>query len=82
MSSPVLIAGRTAAELETVAGFFGIDLEINRHIFRHAAGVDGSAFEVVMRALAEAVEHDRRFGTGRRIRENAAKVRAMGGKAS
>lgn len=68
MTGPALISERTAAELNAVAEFFGIDLEWNRHIFRHAAQVDGQAFAVVVRALAQAVQQDSRYGITDRIR--------------
>lgn len=73
MTGRALISERTASELATVAGFFGIDMEWNRHIFRHAAQVDSKAFESVIRALAQAVEQDCRFGVAARIRENIAR---------
>lgn len=76
MSGPAAVSGRTATELAEVAGFFGIDLPLNKHIFRNAALVDGRAFEVVIRALAEAVRQDVRYGIGRRIRENIAQEKA------
>lgn len=64
-----LVSATTAAELDEVVSFFGIDMEWNRHIFRHAAQADEQAFAVVVRALAEAVRQDRRFGTAARIRQ-------------
>ena len=69
MTAPVVVSAKTADELARVAAFFGIDLELNRHIFRHAAQADARAFEVVVKALDEAVQQDLRFGTQRRIRE-------------
>lgn len=74
--SAALVSERTAAELNAVADFFGIDMEWNRHIFRHAAQVDGRAFEVVIRALAQAIEQDSRRGITARIRQNIAKEKA------
>ena len=76
MSGSALVSERTAAELNAVADFFGIDMEWNRHIFRHAAQVDGRAFEVVIRALAQAIEQDSRRGITARIRQNIAKEKA------
>lgn len=73
MSGQVIVSGRTAAQLDEVARFFGIDMEWNRHIFRHAAQVDARAFEVVIGALAQAVEQDSRRGVTGRIRESIAK---------
>ena len=70
-----MVSAQTAAELERVSKFFGIDLELNRHIFRHAATADGRAFELVVRALAQAVEQDIRFGVTNRIRETIARER-------
>lgn len=73
MSSEALISARTAAELEMVAKFFGIDMEWNRQIFRHAAQADGRAFDQVIRALAVAIEVDSRRGANERIRESLAR---------
>lgn len=73
MSGSAIVSARAAAQLEEVARFFGIDMEWNRHIFRHAAQVDARAFEVVIGALAQAIEQDRRYGTNRRIRESMQK---------
>ena len=73
MIGPALISDRTGRELATVADFFGIDMAWNRHIFRHAAQADGRAFEVVIRAMAEAIEQDSRRGINARIREQIAK---------
>lgn len=73
MSGPAVIPERTGRELAVVAEFFGIDMEWNRHIFRHAAQVDGRAFEVVVRALAQAIDQDSRRGITGRIRESVAK---------
>ena len=73
MSAPALISEHTSKELAAVVDFFGIDMEWNRHIFRHAAQVDGRAFEVVIRAMAQAVEQDCRRGVTARIRERIAK---------
>jgi len=78
MSGPAVVSVQTAAELAEVAEFFGIDMEWNRHLFRHAAQADGRAFEVVIRALAEAVRQDVRFGTNRRIREAIAAKKRKG----
>jgi len=74
--SGALISERTAADLNVVADFFGIDMDWNRHIFRHAAQVDGQAFAVVIRALAQACEQDSRRGIEARIRERIAKEKA------
>lgn len=76
MSGSALVSERTATELNAVADFFGIDMEWNRHIFRHAAQADGRAFEVVIRALAQAIEQDNRRGITARIRQNIAKEKA------
>lgn len=73
MSGQAIVSARTAAQLEEVARFFGIDLEWNRHIFRHAAQLDGRAFEVVIGAMAQAIEQDSRRGINGRIRESIAK---------
>ena len=70
MSGHALIPERTARELKAFAVFFGIDIELNRHIFRHAAQADSRAFETVMHALVEAIEQDIRHGTTQRIRED------------
>ena len=76
MSGHALISERTGCDLAAVAEFFGIDMAWNRHIFRHAALVDGRAFEVVVRALAEAIEQDLRRGVTARIRENIVQEKA------
>ncbi|MGL6245688.1 hypothetical protein [Pseudomonas sp.] len=76
MSGPVVVSGRTAAQLEEVARFFGIDMEWNRHIFRHAAQIDSRAFEVAIGALAQAIEQDSRRGITGRIRESIAREKA------
>ncbi len=73
MSGPALISERTGSNLRVVTEFFGIDMEWNRHIFRHAAQSDGPAFEAVMRLLAEAIMQDSRRGITGRIREDIAK---------
>lgn len=73
MSGPALISERTSKELATVADFFAIDMEWNRHIFRFAAAADGKAFEAVVRAMAQAIEQDCRRGVNARIREQIAK---------
>lgn len=64
------------AQLGEVARFFGIDMERNSHLFRYAAQVDGRAFEVVIGALAQAIEQDSRRGINGRIRESIAKEKA------
>lgn len=71
-TSRVLISEQTGRDLDVVAAFFGIDLEWNRHIFRFAAGEDGRAFEVVIRAMAVAISLDARHGTAARIRNKIA----------
>lgn len=76
MTGPVAIARETAAELADVARFFGIELEASRHIFRHAAAADPAAFAATIKALAEAVRQDARFGTTARIRRRIAEERA------
>lgn len=76
MSGPALISERTGKELAVVSDFFGIDMEWNRHIFRFAAQTDGRAFEVVIRAMAEAIEQDCRRGINGRIREQIAKEKS------
>lgn len=76
MSGPVIVSARTGVQLSTVTEFFGIDMEWNRHLFRHAAQVDPRAFEIVIAALAQAVEQDSRHGINRRMRENMAKEKA------
>lgn len=68
-----MVSSRTAVELAEVAQFFGVDLEWNSHLFRYAAQVDGRAFEVVIRALAEAVRQDARCGINDRIRRSIAR---------
>lgn len=73
MNGPALISERTGKELATVADFFGIDMEWNRHLFRFAAQADGKAFETVIRALAQAIDQDCRRGINARIREQIAK---------
>lgn len=70
MSERAVVSQKTAGEVAEVARFFGIDMEWNRHIFSHAAQVDGRAFEVVMAALAAAVRHDVRCGVTARIRQS------------
>lgn len=65
----MVVSRQTSADLSAIAAFFGIDLEVNKHIFRHAAQVDGRSFEVSIRALAEACRQDIRFGTSSRIRK-------------
>lgn len=67
MSGPVILSGQTAAALAEVAKFFGIDMEWNRHIFRHAASRDPVAFATVIAAMAEACRQDVRFGINERI---------------
>lgn len=70
MSGPVVLSKQTADDLVEVARFFGIDLEWNRHLFRHAASRDPAGFAVVIGALAEACRQDSRFGmTGRVMAE-------------
>lgn len=69
MSSRALVSQKTAAEVNEVAKFFGIDMEWNRHIFSHAAQTDGRAFEVVIAALAAAIREDVRVGVTGRIRQ-------------
>lgn len=64
----MILSGQTAADLGQVAKFFGIDMEWNRHIFRHAASRDPVAFATVMSALAEACSQDSRFGINARVR--------------
>lgn len=76
MSGPVLISPQTAKDLTVVTGFFGIDMAWNSHLFRYASQVDGRAFEVVMRAMAEAVEQDLRRGVTARVRQSIAREKA------
>lgn len=67
-----VVSKETLAHVETVARFFGVDLEWNRHVFRAAANVDGDAFAVVMKSMAEEIERDLRFGITDRIRAQIA----------
>jgi len=76
MSSPVVLAPETAADLAAVTAFFGIDIDCSRHIFRHAAATDPAAFATIVKSLAEAVRQDARFGTAARIRRRIAEERA------
>lgn len=55
--------------LQEVCSFFGIDLDANRHIFAHAAKDNLGAFGQVIGLLSGAIQQDKRYGTGRRIRE-------------
>lgn len=70
MSGRALVSQKTAAEVDEVARFFGIDMEWNRHIFSYAAQADGRAFEVVIAALAAAIREDIRRGVTGRIRQS------------
>lgn len=70
MIGRAVVSQKTAAEVAEVAQFFGIDMEWNRHIFSHAAQVDGRAFEVVMAAMAAAIREDARRGVTARIRQS------------
>jgi hypothetical protein len=78
MSGPVVVSEQTAAELKAVTDFFGIDLEWNRHIFRFAAQADGNAFQVIIRALAVAINQDQRRGATGRIRANILATKGVG----
>ncbi|MDX9944273.1 MAG: hypothetical protein RBS35_05690 [Azonexus sp.] len=80
MTGPVVISQSTLADLGEVTRFFGIDLEWNRHLFRHAASRDATAFATVIGGLAEAIRKDVRFGTNKRIAEiNRGKAERMSG---
>lgn len=67
-----VISQQTMADLSRFAAFFGIDLELNRHIFRAPASACPDAFATVMRALAGEIDRDARFGVGQRIRQQIA----------
>lgn len=73
MSGPVVLTARTAADLDEVADFFGIDMNWNRHLFRHAASRDPAAFATTIGALAEACRQDSRYDINERI---AARIKA------
>lgn len=71
-----VVSRETMAHVETVARFFGIDLEWNRHIFRAAATVSVDAFATTMKAMAEEISRDVRHGVSDRIRAQVAAKRA------
>lgn len=70
-----VVSPETMGHVKRVTTFFGIDFEENRHVFRAASNVSSDAFAVVMKAMAEAIEHDVRFGVMARIRQELAKKR-------
>lgn len=74
MTGPVVISQSTLADLDEVTRFFGIDLEWNRHLFRHAASRDATAFAAVIGGLAEAIRQDVRYGINKRMRQAKGKA--------
>lgn len=69
-----VVSRQTAAELQEVVRFFGLD-DASQSIWAAAAAREPEAFGLVVAAMAEAVRADRRYGVEKRIRDRLAKDR-------
>lgn len=72
-----MVSAETLANVELIAKWFGCDLEWNRHIFRAGADADADGFAAVMRAMAQEIQRDVRFGINQRIRDDIQKRRGV-----
>lgn len=71
-----VVSRETREDVQTVIRFLGLHEDSVIHIFRRAADTSTDAFATTMRAMADAVREDLRFGTTERIRRMIDRERA------
>ena len=69
----------TREDVRTIMQFFGLQEDSVIHIFRRAADTNVDAFSITMRAMAEEVRRDSRYGAAERIRRMIERDRAERG---